>query len=98
MSITAAPIPAPTVTEARQVKLEELVPAALLVLERNLKSENENVRQRAAEHVLDRAWGKPVTPTRDETFAPHGGVEQLRELSDRDLEVRLAALAVTEVA
>jgi hypothetical protein len=49
------------------VKLQELVPDALLVLEGNLRSENENIRQRAAEHVLDRAWGRPVTPTRDET-------------------------------
>ena len=73
------------------------MPKALAVLEENLTSESEQVRQRAAEQVLDRAWGKPVTPTRDETLG-HGAVDELRGLSDRDLEIRLAVLQATEVA
>jgi hypothetical protein len=67
------------------------------VLEQNLASGSEQVRQRAAEQVLDRAWGKPVTPTRDETITAHGGVDELLGMSDRELEVRLATLPATEV-
>ena len=58
--------PNPTIAEARAVKLEELIPRALSVLAENLESANDNVRQRAAEHVLDRAWGRPTQPTRQE--------------------------------
>ena len=57
----------PTVAEARAVKLEELVPKALRVLDENLDAENEHVRQRAADSVLDRAWGKAVQAIRTET-------------------------------
>ncbi|MFN8187400.1 MAG: hypothetical protein U0R69_10015 [Gaiellales bacterium] len=48
----------PTVAEARAVKLEALVPKALLVLEDALRSDDERVALVAAREVLDRAWGK----------------------------------------
>ncbi|MCC6223449.1 MAG: hypothetical protein IT201_08170 [Thermoleophilia bacterium] len=70
--------------------LEELVPRALEVLEGNLGSGDERVRQRAAEHVLDRAWGRPVARVegRMATVA-----DELDELSAGELE-ELAARAL----
>jgi len=62
----------PTRAEARQVKLEQLVPKALIVLEESLESEDERVKLGAAREVFDRSWGRPVQGVRDETSAGDG--------------------------
>jgi hypothetical protein len=48
------------------VKLEELVPPALRVLERSLESEDERVALAAARDTLDRAWGRATLAIRTE--------------------------------
>jgi hypothetical protein len=50
----------PTHDEARDAKLEELVPRAVRVLEDQLDSPDARVRQGAAIRVLEYAWGKPT--------------------------------------
>lgn len=86
----------PTVAEARQVKLEELVPKAVRVLEEHLAPDvPAATRQRAAEHVLDRALGRPLArvesrPTVADELAGMTS-EQLDELAREALTVLGAA-------
>jgi hypothetical protein len=68
------------VTEARREKLDELVPKALRVLELNLESEYEHLRQRAAETVLDRAWGKPTMMVAQQPSLTHPLLPDMEEL------------------
>jgi hypothetical protein len=79
------------------VKLEELVPKALRVLDANLDAENEHVRQRAADSVLDRAWGKAVQAIRTEadvaSTSPFDAMtEEEREALIRAARSRIHAL------
>jgi hypothetical protein len=62
----------PTAAQAEAKKLEELVPKAMIRLEQNLDAESEQVSQRAADSVLDRAWGKAALSVRHKVDVPDG--------------------------
>lgn len=57
--------------EVEQRALEKLVPRALKVLESQLDSEDERVRQAAARDVLDRAKGKAAQTVKQEGVQVH---------------------------
>lgn len=63
----------------------ELAPLAMKTIEGLLTSDDERVKLSAAEHVLDRAIGKPIAMTADVT-------DRLDELTDDELDAALASV------
>lgn len=61
----------------------ELAPQAIAKIGELLNSQDERVRLSAAEHVLDRAIGKPVAMTADVT-------DRLDEFTDEQLDAAIA--------
>jgi hypothetical protein len=53
-------------------KLRDLTPQAVAVLEKNLKSKDAIVAERAAIALLDRAWGKPAQALQPDPFVTPG--------------------------
>ena len=69
----------------------ELAPTAMETIGALLKSDDERVRLSAAEHIIDRAIGKPIAMTADVTDRIDDFTDEQLDAGITDLEARIEA-------